>query len=104
MTWLHCIFLVSVFLREFSDYLESLVLAKEQILIAGDFNIHVDDTRNVDALTFLDVLESFGLQQHVKQPTHVLGHTLDLIISRYSDNLLKPAPVTDFFVSDHTSV
>ena len=35
---------VSVFLREFSDYLESFVLSKEYILIAGDFNIHVDDT------------------------------------------------------------
>ena len=93
---------VSVFLREFSDDLESFVLSKEQISIAGDFNIHVDDIRNVDAVTFLDVLESFGLQQHVKQPTHVLGHTLDLIISRYSDNLLKAPPVTDFFVSDHT--
>lgn len=104
MTWLHCIFLVSVFLREFSDYLESFVLSKEQILIAVDFNIHVDDTRNVDAVTFLDLLESFGLQQHVTQPTHVLGLTLDLKISRYSDNLLKSALVTDFFVSDHTSL
>ena len=75
MTWLHCIFLVSVFLREFSDYLELFVLSNEQILIAVDFNIHVDDTRNVDAVTFLDLLESFGLQQHVKQPTHVLGLT-----------------------------
>ena len=80
------------------------MLSKELILIAGDFNIHVDDTRNVDAVTFLYVLEYFGLQQHVKQPTHVLGHTLDLIISRYSDNLLKAPPVTDFFVSDHTSL
>ena len=44
---------VSVFLREFSDYLESFVLSKEQILISGDFNIHVDDIRNVDAVTFL---------------------------------------------------
>lgn len=45
------------------------MLSKEQILIAGDFTIHVDDIKNVDAVTFLDVLESFGLQQHV------LGHT-----------------------------
>ena len=95
---------VIVFLREFSDYLESFVLSKERILIAGDFNIHVDDIRNVDAVTFLDVLDFFGLQQHVKQPTHVLSHTLDLIISRHSDNLLKAPPVTDFFVSDHTSL
>lgn len=74
------------------------MLSKEQILIAGDFTIHVDDIKNVDAVTFLDVLESFLLQQHV------LGHTLDLVISRYSDNLLKAPPVTDFFVSDHTSL
>ena len=95
---------VSVCLREFSDYLESFVLSKEHILIAGDFNIHVDDIKNVDAVTFLDVLESFGLQQHVTQPTHILGHTLDLIISQYFDNLLKAPPVTDFFVSDHISL
>ena len=72
------------------------MLSKEQILIAGDFTIHVDDIKNVDAVTFLDVLESFLLQQHV------LGHTLDLVISRYSE--LKAPPVTDFFVSDHTSL
>ena len=33
---------LSVFLREFSEYLETLILAKEPIVIAGDFNIHVD--------------------------------------------------------------
>ena len=43
---------VNVFLREFSDYLESFVLSKEHILIAGGFNIHVDDIKNVDAVTF----------------------------------------------------
>ena len=89
---------VSVFLGDFLDYLESFVLSKEQILIAGDFTMHVNDIKNVDAVTFLDVLESFGLQQHV------LSHTLDLVISRYPDNLLKAPPVTDFFVSDHTSL
>ena len=33
---------LSVFLREFSEYLSTLILAKEPIVIAGDFNIHVD--------------------------------------------------------------
>ena len=33
---------LSVFLREFSENLETLILAKEPTIIAGDFNIHVD--------------------------------------------------------------
>lgn len=76
---------VSVFLREFSDYLKLFVLSKEQILIASDFNIHVDDTRNVDAVTFLDVLKSFGLHQHVKQPTRFWQY-----ISLLNVNLQRP--------------
>ena len=62
----------SVFFTEFSDYLESVFLCKEQLLIIGDFNIHVDVA---DSLKLTDLLESIGLRQHVSQPTHVHGHT-----------------------------
>ena len=66
----------NVFLTEFPDYLESLLLCKERLLITGDFNIHVDDCSNPDTQKFLDLLDSFDLQQHVKQPTHRDGHLL----------------------------
>ena len=71
----------TVFFREFSDYLESVLLSKEQILFAGDFNIHVDNPCDSNAIKFADLLESFELQQHVKSSTHKEDHILDLIIT-----------------------
>ena len=56
------------FLMDFSTYLETLLLVKEELLIVGDFNIHVDISNDVDAIKFLDLLDSVGLQQHIKKP------------------------------------
>ena len=41
---------------------------------AGEQKSHWDKTN--------ELLESMGLQQHVNEPTHESGHTLDLIITR----------------------
>ena len=95
---------MGTFLAEFSDYLESIVLCQEQLLIVGDFNIHVDVDNDYDSINFRDLLESFGLQQHVTHPTHIHGHTLDLIITRQSDQLIKSTPRVDRFISDHASI
>ncbi len=48
-------------------------------LPSGDLNIHVNDRDNHDASHFMDILYSYNLVQHVNQPTHENGHTLDLI-------------------------
>ena len=79
----------NVFLTEFPDYLESLLLCKEGLLITGDFHIHVDDFSNPDTQKILDVLDSFDLQRHVKKPTHRDVHTLDLSITRKSERLVE---------------
>ena len=42
----------SVFLTEFADYLESTVLCTDQLLITGDFNLHVDVIDDSDACRF----------------------------------------------------
>ena len=94
----------NVFLTEFPDYLESLLLCKERLLITGDFNIHVDDCSNPDTQKFLELLDSFDLQQHVKQPTHRDGHTLDLSITRKSETLVDDEPTVGLFISDHAAV
>ena len=78
---------VATFLDEFANFLEPIILSPEPLVIAGDMNIHVDDPDDSDAIKFLDLLDTYGLTQHVNTPTHRLGHTLDLIITRVSDAL-----------------
>ena len=73
-------------------------------MITGDMNIHVDDPNDPDAIEFLDLLDTYGLTQHVNTPTHRLGHTLDLIITRVSDALAKSTPISDSHLSDHSTV
>ncbi|CAH3120278.1 unnamed protein product, partial [Porites lobata] len=53
---------------------------------------------------FSDLLESFGLKQHVTGPTHKDGHTLDLIVTRCFDCILSAPPKVDCYLSDHASV
>ena len=73
---------MSVFFRDLSGYMESVILSKEHVAIVGDFNIHVDVPDDPDGTKFLDLIDSLGLQQHVNKPTHIHKHTLDLVITR----------------------
>ncbi|PIK44031.1 hypothetical protein BSL78_19117 [Apostichopus japonicus] len=70
------------FLVEFASFLEVLVIAPGRLIILGDFNIHVDNATNGDALKFHDLLCSMNLVQLVRGSTHASGHTLDLVITR----------------------
>ena len=54
-------FTVRMFLEEFSSFLEGLVLTTSALLVAGDFNFHIDQPIDCDARQFLQVLESFDL-------------------------------------------
>ena len=49
----------------------------------------------------MDLLETFSLSQHVSGPTHLSGHTLDLIIIRLSDDAFLASPKATFPISDH---
>ena len=51
-------------------------------------------------MTFLD---SCDLKQLVKQPTHLHGHTLDLILSPSDQDTIVDVRICDF-VSDHALV
>ena len=72
-------------------------------MIVGDFNIHVDNKGDNDAVRFLQLLDMHNLIQHVNEPTHTSGHTQDLIITR-SDSTLVSCVQTGSLLSDHWSV
>ena len=70
-------------------------MSPESLILTGDFNFHVDVASDSDAQVFLDLLTSIGLKQHVTVPTHISGHTLDLLITRENDPVISSVPVAD---------
>lgn len=78
----------------------SVILSKERLPVLEDFNTLVDVPNGIDAEKFLDLLESFGLEQHVTEPTHIFGHRLDLVITKGPETLLG----STLYLSDHSAV
>ena len=71
-----------VFFDELTAYLEILALYKCQIVIAEDFNIHMDINDDRHAMTLYNIITSFDyIQQVPLQPTHHDGGTLDLFMT-----------------------
>ena len=96
----------SQFFDEFPHFLEQQVVSTGHLLIVGDFNFHIDDSSNYEASRFMQLLECFNLQQHVKFPTHKNGHILDLIITRKDDAFFNlPVTVSEpDIIADHSAV
>ena len=95
---------VAQFFREFSTFLEHLVLLPFDVLILGDFNFHVNNKTDRDAHDFMHLLDTFNLVQHVAGSTHKSGHTLDLLISRQDSSLVKDIDIFPAWISDHSLV
>ena len=90
------------FISDFSDFLSQFVPLHDRLLILGDFNIHVCCPGRPMVSEFCHVLDSFSLLQHIDKATHVLGHSLDLILSYgiFIDKL----NIEDASFSDHMPI
>ena len=90
----------TIFLDEITEWLPHVLTNHNNIIIAGDFNLHVND-ENMDATVFIDMMEAMGLQQHVTYPTHKSDNILDLVFTE----LITQRHIKDLscgsFVSDH---
>ena len=60
---------MDIFINEFDQLLQSLVVMNAYLVISGDFNIWWG-TSSDDAVRFRDLLDSFDLSQHVIMPTN----------------------------------
>ena len=90
------------FISEFSELLSVIHTTYNRILITGDFNLHVDNTSDPVSREFLNLLNCLDFKQHVAQPTHSRGHTLDLVITFGLS--VDVSSVVDLAVSDHYCV
>ncbi|XP_059195659.1 uncharacterized protein LOC131976578, partial [Centropristis striata] len=68
-------------LSQFSEFLSSLVLITDKVIIVGDFNIHVDVDNDSLSTAFISLLESIGFNQKVHEATPSFNHTLDLVLT-----------------------
>ena len=93
-----------LFFSEFSDLLEHSATYAASLVIAGDVNIHLDDSTDNASIKFQDVLSAHGLVQHVSGATHRSGHCLDVFITR--DDLHVRSVIVDppLLLSDHSSI
>ncbi len=87
-------------MTEFRLLLESSIDINEDLVIVGDFNIHVEDPSNYKGTTFNQLLEDMGWIQLVNGRTHKAGHTLDLVIVRSGSSFVTDVEVSTL-VSDH---
>ena len=92
----------SIFIDKFLDWAQYLIGNHSNIIILGDFNIHVNDFTNADAIIFNDAMSSLGLKQHVSSATHKTGNTLDLVFTEETADCVNIEKCQTYdFLSDH---
>ena len=100
----YCELTPSRFLTEFYNFMDKIYTEFSNVIILGDFNLHVNVPSNPSISRFYDILDSFSLNQLVQGPTHKLGNTLDLVLVNASDILIKDLRVDFNNRSDHAYV
>ena len=71
-------------------------------IICSDINVLLDIECG-DRSRFNDILQCCGLVQSVSGLTHLLGHTLDVLISPCDSDFVRYVSVGDF-ISDHAAI
>jgi hypothetical protein len=95
----HNPYTMSEFFDEFTQLLAHFNSIRGEVVIVGDFNFHFNKHDNTNTIQLKEIFDTFGLQQHVKEPTHRCGNILDLILSR-NGSLVSNCSVSDLN-SDH---
>ena len=95
---------VTKFLDEFTPWIVNIISNYSNIILMGDFNIHVGNEDDAGAMTFLDTIEALGLEQWVEKLTHRSDNILDLVISGIEDKTKPVRCTTEGFISDHRAV
>ena len=94
----------SLFVDEFSNFLAENIMKIENVVIAGDFNIKINNIVDNDAAAFNDMMYALGFDRHVNFPTHIQGNILDLIFTENQHKLkILQCNQVPFF-SDHCAV
>ena len=93
-----------MFINDITELLINRLPQYQNSIVLGDFNIHIEDITNTDAIIFNDTMRALGLEQHILGPTHVKGNTLDLIFTQLSNSFNITNTTLHGYISDHCMV
>ena len=73
-------------------------------MIAGDFNLHIDNKEDPEAQLFTDMMDALGLDCHITFPTHQSGHSLDLVFTKALSEMKIIRCNLGIYLSDHCTI
>ena len=95
------------FMEEFGLFLEVLSVCREKLVIHSDFNYWLDNP-SLKPYTneFMSLLDINTMSNYVQVPTHISGHTLDLVLTPVGVDLVNRVEVSpiDHRNSDHALI
>ena len=94
----------SKFIDEWHDFISEQSVSNAECIIVGDINIQIDNTNSCYTQKFNQSLGATGFQQHILEPTHCLGHTLDVLIGRDDSALIENVSVIDIGLCNNNGV
>ncbi|XP_050400117.2 RNA-directed DNA polymerase from mobile element jockey [Patella vulgata] len=89
----------SDFYQEFAILFSSY--SKPNTIILGDFNIQINNTIKSDVKRYVSLIDCKSYNQHVMEPTHKSGNTLDWVVAANDSDLVKEVHVENRQISDH---
>ena len=92
------------FLDEFDSFLGGLATMPGKVLMMGDFNVHWNAGSKSTVKCFQRSLAAVDFKQYIESATHKSGNTIDLVISRPSDQLVSKVYPEDWVISDHVAI
>jgi hypothetical protein len=91
----------TIFHSEITSLMNIVCVKSGNLVLIGDINVHFDNRDHPDTKKMLQLLSLHSCQQHVSEPTHKNGHTIDWVVTRESENCVQNVLVKDLQMSDH---
>ena len=82
----------------------TFLVEHNNIIIRGDFNVHVNNTNDPEAQIFLDTMEALGLDNHVNFAMYNRNNTLDLVLTEALSSLSVVTCRQGPFLSEDCSI
>ncbi len=80
---------MSTFFSEFKKSTYSLYTNKDELIITGDLNFHMNKLNRAYVKLMNELFDTFDLIQYVTKLTHNCGNTLDLIITKKDYKIIR---------------